>query len=178
MVNNLPIIETRLADIQQATNQDAQLQRLRQLIECGWPSNITNVPEELREYWKVHEDLCIADGLILMGDRLVIPTSRRTKVLKSIHEGHLGIEKCKARAKMCVYWPHINDSIEQLVKECSICNKYSRANPKEPLMSHSVPLRPWDKIGADYFTLATQDYLLVVDYSKYPEVIPVQSKSC
>ena len=34
------------------------------------------------------------------------------------------------------------------------------------------------KIGADYFTIGTQDYLLIVDYfSKYPEVIPVTSKS-
>ena len=34
------------------------------------------------------------------------------------------------------------------------------------------------KIGANYFTIGTQDYLLIVDYfSKYPEVIPVTSKS-
>ena len=50
LINNLPIIETTLANIQQATNQVAQLQRLRQLIKCGWPSNITNVSEKLREY--------------------------------------------------------------------------------------------------------------------------------
>ena len=79
---------------------------------------------------------------------------------------------------MCVYWPNINNSIEQLVKECTVCNKYSRANQKEPLQQHPVPSRPWEKIGADYFTMGTQDYLLVVDYfSKYPEVIPVTSKS-
>ena len=37
---------------------------------------------------------------------------------------------------------------------------------------------PWHKVGADYFTVANQDYLLVVDYfSKYPLVIPVQGKS-
>ena len=103
---NLPITEARLVDIQQTTDQDSQLQRLRQFIEQGWPSG----------YWKVRENLCIADSLILLGDCLVIPASRQTKVLQSIHEGHLGIEKCKSRAKMCVYWPNINDSIEQLVQ--------------------------------------------------------------
>ena len=52
-----------------------------------------------------------------------------------------------------------------------------RANQKEPLLSHSVPLRPWDKVGADHFTFAATDYLIVVDYfSKYPEVIKVESK--
>ena len=79
---------------------------------------------------------------------------------------------------MCAYWPNINEDIEQLVKECPTCNKYGRANQKESLLPHSVPSRPWSKVGVDYFTMASQDYLLVVDYfSKYSEVIPVQSKS-
>ena len=81
---------------------------------------------------------------------------------------------------MCVYWPNINNSIEQLVKQCSVCDKYGRANQKEPLQQHSVPSRPWEKICTEYFSLGTQDYLLaiVVDFfSKYPEVLPVISKS-
>ena len=178
LLQDLPITEERLKDIQQATKADSRLQRLKQLIEQGWPQNINNVPQDLHGFWRVRENLCIAEDLILMGSRLTIPPSRQAKVLQSIHEGHLGIEKCKSRARMCVYWPNINDSIEQLVKNCSVCNKYGRANQKEPLQQHPVPSRPWEKIGTDYFTIGTQDYLLVVDYfSKYPEVIAVKSKS-
>ena len=34
------------------------------------------------------------------------------------------------------------------------------------------------RVGVDYFTLLDQDYLLIVDYfSKFPEVIPVSSKT-
>ena len=77
---------------------------------------------------------------------------RQQDILKCIHKGHLGIEKCKARAKTCVYWPNMNNSIEQEVKPCLICNMYSRANLKEPFLSYSVPLRPWDKVGTDHFT--------------------------
>lgn len=77
----------------------------------------------------------------------------------------------------CVYTGPISMSQLQLVKNCSLCNKHGRVNQKEPLLQHPVPSRPWDKIGADYFTINSQDYLIVVDYfSKYPEVIPVQSK--
>ena len=37
---------------------------------------------------------------------------------------------------------------------------------------------PWEKLGADYFTFAGKDYLLVVDYySKYPEVVCMNSKT-
>ena len=49
---------------------------------------------------------------------------------------------------------------------------------KEPLLPHSIVLRPWHKVGADHFTLANQDYLLVVDYfSKYPQVVPESADS-
>ena len=50
LINDLPITEGRLADIQQATNDDPQLQRLRKLIEQGRPLNINNIPQELHGY--------------------------------------------------------------------------------------------------------------------------------
>ena len=83
--------------------QDAQLQQLMQLTDQGWPVNLCNVPEALCQYWKVKEDLCTVDNLLLKGDHIVIPSSRRELVMKAIHEGHLGIEKCEARARVCVF---------------------------------------------------------------------------
>ena len=46
------------------------------------------------------------------------------------------------------------------------------------MIAHETPSRPWEKLGVDYFTLFNQDYLIIVDYfSKYPEVIPMHSKT-
>ena len=44
LLNDLPITEGRLVDIQQATNDDPQLQRLHKLIEQDWPLHINNIP--------------------------------------------------------------------------------------------------------------------------------------
>ena len=41
-----------------------------------------------------HEELMIEDGLILKGTRIVIPDEKREEILKQIHEGHLGLNKC------------------------------------------------------------------------------------
>ena len=113
-----------------------------------------------------------------MGDRLIIPATKRSSVLQLIHEGHLGIQKCNARARLGVYWPHINDDIEETVKSCSVCNKYGSSVQKEPMIPHQLPDRPWEEVGVDYFTLHTQDYLLVVDYySKHPEVLSMTVKT-
>ena len=43
------------------------------------------------------------------------------------------------------------------------------------MIPHQLPDHPWEEVSADYFTLCTQDYLLVVNfYSKYP---PMMSKT-
>ena len=144
----------------------------------GWPDNINNIPETVKEYWKVCDQLHVADGLIFVGERIVVTTAMKNVVLQAIHEGHMGIARCKQEGRSCVYWPSTNNDIEKQVKECDICTKFPIINRKEPMISHEIPFRPRKKLGVDYFTLSNQDYLIIVDYfSKYPEVIPMSSKT-
>ena len=53
------------------------------------------VPHEIQAYWTFHEELTIEDGLALKGARIVIPKIECKQVLMMIHEGHLGLGKCK-----------------------------------------------------------------------------------
>ena len=41
----------------------------------------------------------IEDSIVLKGTQIVIPTKKHEAVLNLIHEGHLGLNKCKLRAK-------------------------------------------------------------------------------
>ena len=178
LTNNLPLSERRKTEFKMATKSDYVLQQVYKLIMDGWPVNINNVPQAAREFWKVRDEISVADSLLFVGERLVVPDAMKKVALEAIHEGHLGIEKCKQRGRSCVYWPAMNADIEQLVKQCEICNRFATSNRKEPMIPHDIPARPWKKIGVDHFTLLGQDYLLMVDYfSKYPEVIPVSSKT-
>ena len=178
MIQNLPVSDAKLSQLQTAASNDEQLQELNKIVRTGWPTDISNVPVMLREYWKVRHNLHSADHLIFMNRCIVIPASMRSEILKSIHTGRMGIEKSKARARACVYWPAMYHAIELAVKQCPTCNKYATANQKEPMLPHPVPSRPWEKVGIDYFTLAGKDYLLIVDYfSKYPEVLQMNSKT-
>ena len=61
------------------------------------------------------------------------------------------------------------------VQFCPVCVAYGKQSQKEPMLLHPIP---WEKLEVDYFTLAGRDYLLVVDYySKYPEIVRVESKT-
>ena len=81
--------------------------------------------------------------LILKGTRIVIPAKKHEAVLKLMHEGHLGLNKCKLHVKHTVYWPGLNDQLETLVLNCDLYLKYSHSKCKqEPSLSlgQEVPL--------------------------------------
>ena len=101
----------------------------------GWPNNIKEIPQVLHPYWTFCEELTIEDGLILKGTRIVIPHKKCEPILKQIHDNHLGLTKCKLHVKQSVYWPGLNDQLEQLVLNCQLCLKYSRSKRS---MTHTL----------------------------------------
>ena len=77
--------------------------------------------------------------------RIVIPDEKREEILKQIHEGHLGLNKCQMRAKETVYWPGLNEQLEQLILNCQLCLKYSRSKDKgnpHTALGHEIPPVP------------------------------------
>ena len=151
-----------------STQVDDELTLLKHTIMQGWSSLIKQVPPVLQQYWMFREDITVEDGLILKGTRIVIPTKKHEAILKLIHEGHLGLNKCKLCAKEIVYWPGLNDQLEKLVLNCESCLKYSHSKCKEEpslFLGQEVPLYPWTKLVTDIFHFEGASYLPVVDYT-------------
>ncbi|KAK3750477.1 hypothetical protein QZH41_018118 [Actinostola sp. cb2023] len=112
-----------------------------------------------------------AGYLVFKGDRLVIPKSMRKSIKKELHSSHSGIDGCLRRARESVYWPGMSSEIKEWISTCETCREYETAQPKEPLMSHEIPERPWEKVGIDILTFQGTDYLVTVDYySNYWEI--------
>ena len=116
---------------------------------------------------------------VLKGTRNVIPTKKCEAILKLIHEGHLGLNKCKLHAKDTVYWPRCNEQLERLILNCKPCLKYSQSKCKQqPSMSlgQKIPLHPWTKFATDIFHFEGTSYLLIMDYtSMFPVVYKLTS---
>ena len=67
-----------------------------------------------------------------------------------------------------MYWPGLNDQLEQLVLNCQLCLKYSRSKKKHDTYSalgQEVPVFPWTKVATDIFHFEGNSYLLLVDYT-------------
>ena len=74
-------------------------------------------------------ELSVDDGVVIKGERIVIPETMQHEALQKIHAGHQGINKCQLRAKTCIFWPGINKDIEQMVSACSTCQQYQKRQP-------------------------------------------------
>ena len=160
---SLPMSVTRREEIQRATSQDPELQALLRIIRSGWPTSIAEVQQAARPFWTVRDELHEAEGQIFKCNKIIIHTALRPEMLRIIHEGHQGEERCKGRARMVMYWPNMTRSIDEVVRKCPACLRHGRSKTKEPLIQHGIPERPWQKLAADIMTLQGKDFLLVVD---------------
>ena len=113
-----------LQQLCEASQADDTLAILKYTIQKEWPNTIKELPSEIQPYWTFREELTIENGLILKGTRIVVPNMKQVKILKLIHEGHLGLTKCKLRKKETIYWPGLNDQLETLVLNFQLCLEY------------------------------------------------------
>jgi len=78
------------------------------------------------------------DGFVLKGTRLLIPAELRKTILFDLHAAHRGIEATKARARLIIYWPGIDNDIHNMCKFYKKCEFDRQTNPKEPFTNCKV----------------------------------------
>lgn len=150
---------------------DTEMRMLIKQIQSGWPKNKDKVPLEIRSYYNYADELSINNNLVFRNTRLIVPKKLRKDMLEKIHYNHLGIEKCKNRAREILFWPMMNKEIEDVIKNCEICMKFRKSNVKQTLINRELPNGPWETLGVDVFFCKNTNWLLTVDYfSKYVEI--------
>lgn len=166
----LPISDAASQEFKDAIRQDADLQTLSTLIRSGWPQKVSSVPLSARPYFNFRDELAIHEGLLIKGEQLIVPLQLRPKMLKLIHQGHLGIESSTKRAREALFWPGMSKEIATFITNCSICQSTARNKQSEPLILKDIPARPWQIVASDIFQLANKHYLLIVDsYSGFTD---------
>ena len=165
ITSNMPISESRSLEFQEETKKDKVLQTLSHQIMKGWLLNRNEVDESIRPYFNIRDELTIHEGIVMRGNRIIVPINMRKEMKQLLHKGHIGITKITAIAQETLYWPGISSMFKDLVSPCSSCKEYQNKQSIETLSHHDIPNIPWTKMGTDMFHLFNKEYLIVVDYT-------------
>ncbi|CAB3997498.1 Retrovirus-related Pol poly from transposon [Paramuricea clavata] len=153
------------------TTSDQELMMLKTIVHEGWPTSIKEVPQVLKPYWCYRDEISIENGILMKGQRIIIPSTLQVEILGKLHAAHQGAEKTKLRARTSVFWRKMNEDIDKITKSCRTCQEFQPTQTRQPLIPTEIPPRPWHTIATDLFYLDNTEYLLVSDYySKYPFV--------
>ena len=68
-----------------------------------------------RLYWSFSDKVATVDVLLFKGLRLIVQKVMRPEILHQIHKSHLGIAKCRQRAREVLFWPGMSLDVEQMV---------------------------------------------------------------
>ncbi|XP_062600099.1 uncharacterized protein K02A2.6-like [Saccostrea cucullata] len=150
-----------VSELERASLEDEDLKNLRECLITGKWYQLQN-----KDFLSVKSELCTVGHLILRGTRIVIPKSLRDQVLALGHEGHPGIVIMKQRLRSKVWWPKMDQDIEQWNKACYGCQLVSQPEKVEPMHRTELPSRPWEHLAADFLgPLPSGDYIFtIVDY--------------
>ena len=161
----LPVSTSRLREIQQATEDDENLQALKAIILRGWPDDCSQLPEQATAYFSMRDELSLHDSVIFRGQRIVVPVSLRKDMKRKLHASRLGTESCLRRARETIFWPNVNAELKEMIAACKTCHTYyETSHHKESLMPHKIPNRPWEQVAVDLFELNKKEYMITVDY--------------
>ena len=96
------------------------------------------------------------------------------EMLNQLHEAHQGMVRKKQRACLIIYWPGLDNDIDNMVSQSTQCQTHLPSHPKESLISKPRPARPFQETAADVCYHAGRNYLVFVDcFTDWPTVVPM-----
>ena len=104
-------------------------------VAHGWPKHVKDLP--IQPYFNRRFDLSVLEqDCLLWGLRVVIPTRYQEDMLQELQSSHPGIVPMKEMARSYLWWPNIDQEVEQTVKNCESFQQVK----KPPALT---PLTPW-----------------------------------
>ena len=177
LISQLSTSIVTAAQIEAWTDHDPILSRVRRLILNGWTASDTD--PNLKPYFNRKHELSTHDGCVLWSSRVVVPPPGRHIILQQLHECHPGINRMKALARCYVWWPKIDQEIEEIVQNCHTCQLNRLMPPKVTPHPWEYPHKPWHRVHIDHAgPFLGHTFLIIIDaFSKWIEAVTVPSTS-
>ena len=166
LIDSLPITHK---EISHATRVDPVLSKVLDFVRHGWPQHVEDL--RLQPFFNRRFELSVEQDCLLWGLRVIIPARYQKDMLEELHAGHPGIVRMKELARSYLWWPNIDQEIEQTVRNCASCQQVRKPPAVTPLAPWLWPSYPWQRIHIDYAEDENGHYFIAVDaHSRWPEI--------
>ena len=170
-ISNMPVSAKQISLY---SRSDTILSKVMQYVESGWPGRSQEVVPEIQPYFIRKNEISLEGGCLLWGTRVIVPAKLQVEILETLHEGHPGMVRMKALARLHCWWSNLNMDIEQTVRKCQECQKSGSRPPPLSQNNWAWPSQPWQRVHVDFAQIKDRYFLIMVDaHSKWPEVIPM-----
>ena len=174
---HLPLSQDQKKRLRLATAMDIELSQVKEFCRNGWPLD-SKIPSGILPFSKIKDNLYTESGILFFGSKIVVPASLRNIIPNALHNGHSGITKIIQKARQLYFWPNMSKDLQNIVRRCRTCEKFSKRDTNEPLLCHKIPQLRFQKIACDILEFGHKVFLVLVDYfSHWIELRPLQSKS-
>ena len=151
------------ARIKEAGAKDRECLDLTAIISNGFPVSKKDLPDHLKAFWAMREDLYTVEGIPIQNGRILIPRPLRAEVLEALHSAHQGTTGMSAHAKQRFFWPGLDGAIRLTRAQCADCNGIAPSQSMEPFIEARTPEFPFECTATDIFHYQGHKFLMYVD---------------
>ena len=131
--------------------KDSNPLELIKVIKASWPETKWELSHLVLPFFDVRDELSVYDGIVIIGERMVVPKSLRRDTLYRFHHAHSGVVSILSLARESIYWSGMSGEIKQLSKCVMSAGRLTRSSLRR-LFPREVPDRPRAKVCVDYYS--------------------------
>ena len=157
--------------VREEIRNDAVIVEIMRLLRAGERPPLND--KRFTPFRPVWSELSIGMDILLRGERVVLPRALIQEALAIAHQGHMGVGKTKRYLRSCLWFPGMDNHVEEMVKKCLPCQAVTPEPHRDPLRMTALPAEPWQLLAADIFgPLPSGEKILVLKClrSKWPEI--------
>ena len=159
------------SSVRKAALVDDESVALVNLIMEGFPMSKEDLPDSLKRFWSMREELYVIEGVPFKDRKMLIPKNLRATVLEGLHIAHQGVNNMLSNARLRFFWPGLDTEVKQLRARCRQCNEHAPSQSEEPPIAPPLPEVPFEQTVTDLFHLEGHTFLAYADrFSGWLEV--------
>ena len=130
-------------EIKQASQSDGEIKQVNDALTTN---QIYRLP---KAFQNISDELSFVDQILLRGNRIVLPEALRQRAIALAHEDQTGITRTKQRLHSKLWWPEMDEDVEEYVNTCLVCQVTGSPSSPEPVQPTDLPKERWSLLAID-----------------------------